>query len=108
MMGFWDLILPGQASASTSTALVLSGAKGKDTPVARAEFRGYGHSALEDHPAQAASPSKKKEQRRSEVVLADCYQQGYCGTCDRIPDYCPIAKQHLPKVNWVPCEGIYK
>jgi hypothetical protein len=116
MMGFWDLVLPGQVSAkaSPSTALVPSGKKDKATTVAHAEFRGYSHSAQEhalspaDHPAQAAGFSKKKEQRRGEVVLADCFQQGYCGTCDRIPDYCPIAKRYLVLPGWTPCDGIYK
>jgi hypothetical protein len=111
-MGFWDLVLPGQGPTKPSVSTALVPVRKAEPPapsVARATFQGSNHRQDEPpatEPVFAPADSGRKE-RHANGGVGDCFQQGYCGTCDKSPEFCPIAKMHLPKVEWTPCEGYY-
>jgi hypothetical protein len=109
-MKFWDLVLPGQGPAKPSASTALVPVKRAEPPapsVARATFQGSSQRqpvAAEPVFASAGSDRKKRHENGG---VGDCFQQGYCGTCDQFPRSCPIAKLHLPKEDDIPCGGIY-
>jgi hypothetical protein len=113
-MGFWDLVLPGQGSGNSKALvpvkreLVPVRREPEAPPVARATFQGGSHRQPEPAIEPVFEPAGGgRKERRASGVLGDCFQQGGCGTCDKNPEFCPIAKTHLPKVEWTPCGGIY-
>ena len=111
-MDFWGLVLPGQGATKPSASTALVPVKRAEPPapsVARATFQGSSHRqqepAVADPIFEQAGSSRKE--RHASGILGDCFQQGGCGTCDKNPEFCPIAKMHLPKVDDIPCGGIY-
>lgn len=106
-MGFWDVVLPGQSGGSR--ALVPVKKEMEAPPVTRATFQG-GSYRQPPQPAiepPVVSEGSSRKERHATGGMGDCFQQGYCGTCDKNPEFCPIAKMHLPKVDDIPCGGIY-
>jgi hypothetical protein len=108
-MGFWDLVLPGQGPAKPSASTALVPVRKAEPSVARATFQGGSHRQPEPAAAEPvfASAGSDRKKRHEGGGVGDCFQQGYCGTCDQFPRSCPIAKTHLPKVDDIPCGGIY-
>jgi hypothetical protein len=107
-MGFWDVVLSGQGSGN-SKALVPVRREPEAPPVARATFQG---SSYRQPPQPAVEPAiisegSSRKERHTNGGPGDCFQQGYCGTCDQFPRSCPVAKLHLPKEDDIPCGGIY-
>ena len=105
-MGFWDVVLPGQSGGSRALVPV---EREPEAPPARAVFQGGSYRQLAQPPVEHVfeQEGSGRKRRHENSSTGDCFQQGYCGTCDKNPEFCPIAKMHLPKVDDIPCGGIY-